>query len=140
MIEEQETPERRITRITGTVLTAAEQTIPETKPCLRRTAVPVWSPTVRQAIARRRGAFRKFIRLRTDQNLIAKNKERARTQQIIRRAKRESWPMFRSQFSVSIPMSENWQLLRCLSGKRCHTNIPIIRKPTNNAIVSEPKP
>ena len=137
--EEQDTPEGRITRITETILTAAEHTIPKTKPCRRMNAVPWWSPAVRQAIARRRRAFRKFLRLRTDQNLIAKNRERARTQQIIRRAKRESWQGFLSQFSVSTPLSQIWQLVRRLSGKRCHPTIPIIRDPRNNTIISEPK-
>ena len=138
-IEEEDTPEGRITCITETILTAAEQTIPKTKPCLRRTAVPWWSPAVRQAIARRRRSFRKFLRFRTDQNLIIKNRERARTQQIIRRAKRESWQRFLSQLSVSTPLSQIWNLVRRLSGKRCHPSIPIIRNPRNNVTISEPK-
>ena len=36
-------------------------------------------------------------------------------------------------------MSQIWNLVRRLSGKRCHPSIPIIRNPRNNVTISEPK-
>ena len=138
-IEEAQTTEQTIVDITNTLLSAARQTIPKTKPCSRRNAVPWWSPAIQQAIARRKRTFRAFLRHRTDDNLINKNKERARTQRIIRTAKRASWQHFLSKLSSSTPLSQIWHLVRRLSGKRCHPHIPIFYSPQNNAVVSEPK-
>ena len=80
--------------------------------------MPWWSASVRQAIAKRKRSFRAYLRLRTDQTLVVRNRERADAKRIIRNAKRTSWQSFLSSFTSSTPLSKIWDLVRRLSGKR----------------------
>ena len=137
-LEQEDNPEQCISDITQTILTAASQTVPKTKPPKSRTTVPWWSPEIRQAIAKRKRAFKAYLRNRTEQNLIIRNRERANTQRIIRTAKRTSWQLFLSRITSSTPLSQIWQIVRRLSGKRSQTTIPIIRTAGNNERISEP--
>ena len=127
-----------ISYITDTIITAAKQSIPVTKPCKKGNAVPWWSPSVRQAIARRKRAFRAYLRLRTDEALVARNRERAIAKRVIKTAKRNSWQKFLSAFTSSTPLNKLWDLVRRLSGKRISLTFPILRLPDTGEIVSEP--
>ena len=129
-----------ISHITETLKAAASQCIPLTKPCRKGLAVPWWSAEVRQAIAKRKRAFRFYLRHRTEHALINRNKERANAQRIIRRAKRNSWQHYLSYFTSSTPISQIWNLIRRLTGKRASTStsIPVLRFPGRAAALSDP--
>ena len=132
-------PEQGIMDITDQIKSAAKQTIPLTRPCTRTNAVPWWSPIVRHAIAKRKRAFRTYLRLRTPENLIIRNKERANARKVIRTAKRSSWQHFLSSFTHATPLSQIWTLVRRLTGKRANNSIPILRIPGSQLSISEPK-
>ena len=138
-LEQQDNPEEGIQHITNFIISAAKRTIPITKPCSRANAVPWWSAEVRQAIAKRKRAFRTYLRLRTQQALIARNRERGNARRVIRSAKQASWQLFLSRFSSATPISQMWSLVRRLTGKRAIPNIPIIRIPGNPIPISEPR-
>ena len=131
-------PIEAISHITETIKEIASECIPLTKPCRKRTAMPWWSEAVRHAIAKRKRAFRYYLRHRTDQALINRNRERANARLIIRKAKRDSWQHYLSQFTSSTPLREIWNLIRRLTGKKASTSIPVLRTPGRNAPVSEP--
>ena len=128
-----------IQHITQTMITAAEKTIPITKPIRQGVAVPWWTNTVRRAIARRKRAFRLYLRRRTDQTLKARNRESAIAKRIINAAKRESWNSFLSSFTSRTPLSQIWNLVHRLSGKRTGATIPVLRLPGTPDLISEPK-
>ena len=128
-------PEQAITYITDTILSAANTSIPSTTPSPRRKLVPWWSQEVAQAIARRKRAFRAYLRHRDDASLIMRNKERARCKRIIREAKRSSWQSFVNQFNHHTPLSKIWSLVRSLSGKRSFSSLPVLR--VNNTNITE---
>ena len=128
-----------IQHITQTMIAAAEKTIPTTKPIRQGVAVPWWTTAVRRAIAKRKRAFRLYLRRRTDQNLIARNKERSIAKRVINSAKRESWNSFLSSFTSRTPLSQIWNLVRRLSGKRTGSALPVLRLPGTPDLISEPK-
>ena len=137
--EQDDNPELDITLITDLIVAAAKQTIPLTKPCLQRNAVPWWSLEVKHAIAKRKRAFRAFLRHRTQASLIIRNRERANARRIIRSAKKASWQSFLSQLTSSTPISQIWSLVRRLTRKKTPTAIPIIRIPGHQGRISEPR-
>ena len=130
-------PEEAVTFLTDTIISAANTSIPSTSPSPRRKLVPWWSQEVAQAIARRKRAFRAYLRHRDDSSLITRNKERARCKRIIREAKRASWQSFINQFNHHTPLSKIWSLARSLSGKRSFTSLPVLR--VNNTNITQPQ-
>ena len=107
------------------MLTSAATTIPSTSSSIRRVPVPWWSSTVAQAIARRKRAFRCYLRHRDDTHLV-RNRERARCKKVIKEAKRASWQSFLTQLNHETPLSKIWSLVRSLSGKRSITSLPVL--------------
>ena len=130
-------PEQGIAFLTDTIISAANVSIPSTTPSPRRKRVPWWSLEVARAIAKRKRAFRSYLRLRDNNSLILRNKERAQCRKIIREAKRASWRSFLSQLNYQTPLSKIWSLVRSLSGKRCVSSLPILR--VNNTSITEPQ-
>ena len=130
-------PEQGIKFLTDTILHAAEASIPQTSTSGQQKRVPWWSPTVANAIAKRKRAFRQYLRNKTDATLLIRNRERARCRKIIREAKRVSWKSFLSQFNHRTPISKIWNVVRSLSGKRSFSSLPILR--VNNVSITEPQ-
>ena len=130
-------PEHGITFLTNTVLSAANASVPTTSPSRRRKTVPWWSLQVAQAIAKRKRAFRKYLRNRDNASLIERNKERASCKKIIREAKRSSWQSFISQLNFRTPLSKIWSIVRSLSGKQSFFTLPVLR--VNNCDIIEPQ-
>ena len=137
-LEHEENSNQCISDITQAIFTAATQTIPKTKPPRNRPSVPWWSLEIRRAIAKRKRAFKAYFRNRTEENLIIRNRERAKTQRIIRTAKRTSWQLYISKLTSSTPLSQIWQMIRRLSGKRTQSSIPILSIPGHNDQISDP--
>ena len=133
-----EDPVEGIQYITDTIISAATQSIPLTKAPKKANPVPWWNNTVRQAIAKRKRAFRTYLRTRTDQDLIIRNRERANAKRVIKQAKKESWQHFLSSFTASTPLVKIWDLVRRLSGKRSPQTFPVLRLPGVADPVSEP--
>ena len=132
-----QSPEHGIQFLTNIIVAAAEASIPLTSPSGQRKRVPWWSSTVCQAIAKRKRAFRQYLRNKNDVTLILRNQERARCRKIIREAKRASWKSFLAQLNHRTPLSKIWNLVRSLSGRRSFFSLPILR--TNNTTITEPQ-
>ena len=130
-------PEHGIQFLTNTIVAAAEASIPLTSPSGQRKRVPWWSTAVAQAIAKRKRAFRQYLRNKNDITLILRNQERARCRKTIREAKRASWNSFLAQLNHRTPLSKIWNLVRSLSGRRGFFSLPKLR--TNNTTITEPQ-
>ena len=117
-------------------MVAASATVPTTTPPPRHRPVPWWTREVAQAVAKRKRAFRNYIRHKDIQHLILRNKERSKTKRIIREAKRASWRSFVNQFTSRTPLSKVWGLVRCLSGKRSVSCLPPLKIQDN--LITEP--
>ena len=111
-------PEKGISFITNTILTAAFQAVPMTNHRTRRIPVPWWCQEVALAIARRKRAFRGYLRHPDIPHLMERNRERAKTRRIIREAKRRAWLSFLQKMTSITPLSQIWESIRRLSGKR----------------------
>ena len=132
-------PVEGIRHITNTMISAASKSIPITKPCTTAIPVPWWNNSVRNAVAKRKRSFRSYLRIRTQQALILRNKERANARRTIRSSKRESWQHLLSTLTASTPLGKIWDLIRRLSGKRSSQTFPVLRLPGVANTVSEPK-
>ena len=130
-------PEHGIKFFTDTIFTAAQASVPLTTPSDQRKRVPWWSPAVAQAIAKRKRAFRQYLRNKTDATLLSRNQERARCRKTIREAKRASWQSFLTQLNHRTPLSKIWNLVRSLSGKRSFSSLPVLL--VNNVSITEPQ-
>ena len=134
--EEFISPEHAIHFFTNKILEAASESIPKTSPPARRRPVPWWTPEVAQAVARRKRAFRTYIRHPDIPHLVARNHERAKAKRVIREAKRKSWQSFVSQFTIETPLNKIWKIVRSLSGKRNISSIhPLF---VENTLVTDP--
>ena len=131
-------PIEGIQHITDTIISAATESIPLTKEPKKANPVPWWNNDVRQAIAKRKRAFRTYLRTRTEQDLIIRNRERAVAKRVIKQAKKESWQHFLSSFTESTPLVKIWDLVRRFSGKRSPQTFPVLRLPGVADPVSEP--
>ena len=135
--EEFTSPEQGIHFIMNKILTAAAASIPKTSPPQRRKSVPWWCPEASRAVARRKRAFRSYIRHKDIHHLIVRNHERSKTKRIIRESKRKSWQFFVSQLTMETPMSRIWGLVRSLCGKKNTSCLPALR--IQNTLITDPK-
>ena len=132
-----QSPEQGIKLLTDTIVLAAEASIPQTSPSSQHKRVPWWSSVVAHAIAKRKRAFRQYLRHKNNDTLLIRNRERAKCRKTIREAKRASWDSFLSQLNYRTPLSKIWQIVRSLSGKKNCPSLPILR--INNVAITEPQ-
>ena len=137
-LELNDDPDITVKHLTDSIIAAAKECIPLTKPIPRSNTVPWWSQQVNRAIAKRKRAFRSYLRSRTQHSLIIRNRERANARRTIRAAKRASWQGFLSKLSSSTPLSQIWGIVRRLTGKKVSSSIPIIRIPGQQVSISDP--
>ena len=130
-------PEQGIKFLTDTIVTAAHTSIPLTSTSQKHKRAPWWSLNVAHAIAKRKRAFRAYLRHKNNENLLIRNRERARCKRTVREAKRKSWTSFLSQLNYRTPLSKIWNLVRSLSGKISYPSLPVLRMQNTN--ITEPK-
>ena len=105
--------------ITGSILSAADQSLPKVSPLRRRVLVPWWTPECREAIRVRNNAYRAFQHSPTDDRFIDYKKARAAARRVIREAKRKSWRDFVSTINRDTPTAEIWNAIKRINGKSC---------------------
>ncbi len=99
--------------------------------------VPWFTNEIRQAIARRKRAFRRHLRLNTVATRLDVCRERAIVRRLVRQAKREAWQSFISSFNKSTPLSSIWRGIRALKGGYTPTSLPILQ--IDDQTIGEPQ-
>jgi len=100
---------------TQAIITAAELSIPRTKPS-KKMPVPWFTPDVKEAVKKRRTALKKFRKNMTTENLTEYKKTKKEATQIILVTKKECWKKFASQVNRDTPTSTVWKVIKRMSG------------------------
>lgn len=99
------------------IKTAAELTIPKSKGTGGKKNPPWWNEECKQAINKRKAAWKKYMRSTCLINLLAFKKARAEAQRTVRRSKRDSWQEFVESIDTSINSGEAWRKVNILLNK-----------------------
>ena len=102
----------------NTILTSAHQHIPHTQHHPGRRSSPWWNTDCQRAVAIRKRALRKFQKYVCEANEKEARRTRSLANQIIRKAKEDSWKEYSSQFNRFTPLSKIWSMLKSFSNKR----------------------
>lgn len=102
--------------LTNALLSAAEKSIPKTKPTTGKIPVPWWNNVCSEAVKARKRALRRFKRHPCDEHLRVYLQSRSEARRTICSARRESWINFVSSINCHTPSSEVWNAIRKISG------------------------
>ena len=126
-----------VEHINTSIITAAKASIPMTSARPRRIPVPWWTEECKNAILRKKRAFRQFQRSSTSANLILFKKARAQARRATREAKRASWRTYVSGINRFTPLTQVWQRIQRISGKYQPTPTPVLTFGDNT--ITDPK-
>ncbi|KAI5738982.1 hypothetical protein M8J77_013456 [Diaphorina citri] len=136
-IDENANIHEKIKEFKDKIISAANGSIPKTKPCKKKYAVAWWNEQCYLAIKERNRAFRNYRRDKTIENLIAYKKQRALVKRTVLESKRKSWMNFASSISSSTPTSIVWNRIKRINGNgKNNTAIKAIK--INNEIIVLP--
>lgn len=131
----------RVEELTRAIVSAATASIPKTSESLRRRSVPWWNDRVAEATKKRRKSLRNLKRTSTDdpnyQRVHAEFREaRNAARKVIKEEKTKSWQEYVSSINHETPLSEVWEKIRLISGKKAspgcwavHTAAGVIVEP-----------
>ena len=117
-IEDFNNVEEAVDYLGEVMLEAAEQSIPKSKGSGGRINPPWWNDECRNAINKRKAAWKKYKTTVSLDNLISFKKARAEAQRTVRRSKRASWQEFIEGINDTTPLTEAWRRVNILQGKR----------------------
>ena len=107
--------------------------IPKTSPKPRKNK-SWFTEECRQAIARKKRAYRLFVKTKSEQSLKEYKICRAQARRILRQSKRETFKKYISKINNRTPMSKVWQMIKKLRGS---TGSPIQHVFNNDGSISE---
>lgn len=96
----------------------ASEEIPKSSGKPRRVLVPWWNKDLKEAIKKRRRAHKKYYQNKTEENLIELRKCRAKARLLQRQSQRESWSSFIDSMNCRTSISEIWNKIGRISGKK----------------------
>ena len=123
--------------ITETIVNIAEKCIPKTKGTGQKIHNPWFDDKCKIAINERKKALRQFRANPIQQNLSLFKIQRAKSRQVIKQAKRDSWKLFVSKITSQTPLTKVWEKIRCLKGKGPNPTVQHLK--VGNTIWTEPK-
>jgi len=107
-------------KIVDIVRSAAERSIPRTKPSAsrRQKPLPYWNDDIKVAIRNRNRATRKMNRTRNINDCIEHRRLKSITQRIIRSAAREYWQNFCDRLTSQSRLSAVWNMAKKMNGAK----------------------
>ena len=121
-IELFEDAEDPLTLFASTLLDIATNTIPKSSSNLHRKHNPWFNAECKEAVKRRKRALRKLKKYPTNVNLQIYRETRAKTRNIIKKNKRQSWKNYVSKLNINTPIKKVWEMIRKISGKHLNTS------------------
>lgn len=124
--------EQTVEKITESILTAANKSIPTSggKPFKR--AVPWWNEETKNVTEQKKRALNKFKKYPTTDNLIAFKQARATARKVILKNKRDSWNEYTSTITPDIESKTMWTKIKAVSGINTSNTITSIQTETNS--------
>ena len=119
------------------ILQIAEQCIPMSGGKFTLRPVPWWGPEIKQVLARKKQAYRRYIRTRLAVDKIEFNRLRALSRYKIKEAKRNNWKNYVNTINKDTPMKAIWKKVKKIDGKYVAAQQPILQE--NNIIITDPK-
>lgn len=113
--------------IENSILAAAAETIPQSRPHTGKYRVPWWDEHCEKAIKKKRNSWRFYKRHPTDENLTKFKITRAIARRTIYEAKRTHWRNYISKINSSVPPTILWKRIRSIANRRTYEPIPAIR-------------
>ena len=113
---------------TRTLLDIATNTIPKSSNNLYRKHNPWFNAECKEAVKCRKRALRKFKKYPTNVNLQIYRETRAKTRNIIKKNKRQSWKNYVSKLNINTPIKKVWEMIRKISGKHSSTSVSYLTK------------
>ncbi|KAG5886325.1 hypothetical protein JTB14_034788 [Gonioctena quinquepunctata] len=111
---------------TQPIIGAAQDAVPKTGGIRGKKSVPWWNNEIALSIGRKNGAFNVFKRNPSLENMIAFQKDRAKSRRLIGESKKRTWKGYVSTITVDIPAAEVWNKIRSILGKKFTEASPIL--------------
>lgn len=102
----------------NSILAAAHETIPHTRPPQSRKHAPWWNDDCQRAVALRKRALRHFRNCNCLAHELAAREARNKARNMILKAKKLKWEDFSDQFNRFTPLSKIWSMIKCFNNKR----------------------
>lgn len=112
--------------VTNTIITAAQQAIPQTSGHLPKRPKPWWTEDCMKTRKEQNRAWGIFRRYPTSQNLLAFKKARAKARWTRRQAKRSSWCSFVSSLTRNTSSKVVWDRVRKIRGEYRSFSVPLL--------------
>ncbi|KAI5753545.1 hypothetical protein M8J77_001177 [Diaphorina citri] len=126
----------QVKEFTNKLLSAANESIPKTKPLKQKYAVAWWNDKCFLAIKERNKAFRIYSKNKTIENWINFKRLRAKVKRTVILSKKESWLAFSSTISSSTPSTVVWDRIKRIEGNgRSSSRIKSIRVDNKTILV-----
>ena len=118
--------------ISKEIINAADDNIPKKSPYINgKLKVPWWSNEIRAALTKRNRALRHYRNNRSpelaQQLFINYKKAQAEAKKLVKSAKRTSWRAFVSKINRQTSVTEVWNTVRAISGKKCKMGARYLR-------------
>ena len=131
--------DEQVTALNNTIIKAASQSIPMTKPsCSSTPNTPWWNEACKTAKRDKRRASRKFYRTRLQVDWIEYQRCKAILRRLIRQSRRSTWKTFVSSINSDTSTNEMWNKVKKIAGKYKAQNLPVIKDEQGNR-QSDPK-
>ena len=110
------------------VISAAQQSIPQTKGTFTRRPVPWWNEQCTIANRERKRALRRYQRSKLVVDKVAYNRARAKARFVKRNSKRISWREYISGISSNTSAGKVWNRMNKVRGKYSPSPIPCLQQ------------
>ena len=125
-------------KLTKDVVEAADVAIPQNSAYVRgEVKVPWWTEACRNALTKRNRTFRQYKTHKTKDSWISYKQAQAEARRIIKEAKRKSWRDFISRINRNTTVSDVWNTIRAISGKKSKAGVRYLR--INGRMVMNPR-
>jgi len=117
-------------QIINIIISAAEQSIPQTKPCVleRHKPLPYWNDDIKTAFRNRNRARNKMNRTKNINDIIEYKRLKAIAQRVIRQTARQHWQSFCDTLHSHTRLGTVWNMARKMNGTKSNpTSIPLIQ-------------
>ena len=102
--------------VSKTIIYAASEAIPKSKPGMRSKIAPWWTLECKEAIKSRNRAFRILKKTHNFPNLVEYKRSQSIVRRIVRKSKKEYWIKFCNSIGRSTPIERVWGMIRRMRG------------------------
>ena len=114
-------------RLTSTIFSIAERTIPRTKPC-NKVSVPRWNKSCQIAINHKKHALNRMLETSHPSNIKIFKRTRAKAKKILNAAKQSCWENYCSSISSNAKLGQVWSNIQRFTGQQTSSHFPCLQQ------------